>query len=66
VCGRYSLATPDPSSLRERFPVGERVEVRRRFNVAPGDAVLAVTADRGGAPRGVLSPTGPAIPARWA
>jgi putative SOS response-associated peptidase YedK len=52
VCGRYSLATPDPSSLRERFPIGERVEVHRRFNVAPGDAVLAVTTDREGAPRG--------------
>jgi putative SOS response-associated peptidase YedK len=52
MCGRYSLATPDPSSLRARFPIGERVEVRRRFNVAPGDDVLAVTTDRDGAPRG--------------
>ena len=52
MCGRYSLAGPDPSALRERFPIGERVEVRRRFNVAPGDAVLAVTTDREGAPRG--------------
>ena len=52
MCGRYSLAGPDPSSLRERFPIGERVEVRKRFNVAPGDAVLAVTTDREGAPRG--------------
>jgi putative SOS response-associated peptidase YedK len=34
--------------------VGERVEVRRRFNVAPGDDVLAVTTDRDGAPRGEL------------
>jgi putative SOS response-associated peptidase YedK len=52
VCGRYSLAGPDPSTLRERFPIGERIEVRRRFNVAPGDPVLAVTADREGTPRG--------------
>jgi putative SOS response-associated peptidase YedK len=52
VCGRYTLATPDPAALRARFPVGERVEVRRRFNVAPGDDVLAVTTDREGAPRG--------------
>jgi putative SOS response-associated peptidase YedK len=52
VCGRYSLATPDPSALRERFPIGERVEVRRRFNVAPGDVVLAVTTDREGVARG--------------
>ena len=27
VCGRYSLTGPDPSVLRERFPIGERVEV---------------------------------------
>jgi putative SOS response-associated peptidase YedK len=52
VCGRYSLAGLDPSALRERFPIGERIEVRRRYNVAPGDAVLAVTTDREGAPRG--------------
>jgi putative SOS response-associated peptidase YedK len=52
VCGRYSLAGPDPSVLRERFAIGEQVEVRRRFNVAPGDQVLAVTTDRDGAPRG--------------
>ncbi len=52
MCGRYSLAGPDPSTLRERFPLGERVEVVRRYNVAPGDQVLAVTTDREGAPRG--------------
>lgn len=52
MCGRYSLATPDPSALRQRFPLGERLEVRQRFNVAPGDDVLAVTTDRDGAPRG--------------
>ena len=54
MCGRYTLATPDPSALRARFPVGEGVEIRRRFNVAPGDDVLAVTADRDGAPGGRL------------
>jgi putative SOS response-associated peptidase YedK len=42
MCGRYTLATPDPSQIRERFPIGESLEVRRRFNVAPGDDVLAV------------------------
>ncbi|MEA2251516.1 MAG: hypothetical protein QOG70_1758, partial [Solirubrobacteraceae bacterium] len=30
MCGRYSLAGPDPSALRQRFPIGESVEVRRR------------------------------------
>jgi putative SOS response-associated peptidase YedK len=52
VCGRYTLAGPDPSALRERFALGDRVAVRRRFNVAPGDDVVAVTTDREGAPRG--------------
>src|SRR5919201_3504040 len=54
MCGRYTLAGPDPASLRERFPIGESVQVRNRYNVAPGDDVLAVTTDRDGAPRGEL------------
>jgi putative SOS response-associated peptidase YedK len=54
VCGRYTLATPDPAEVRARFPVGESVEVRRRYNVAPGDEVLAVTTDKAGQPRGEL------------
>jgi len=37
VCGRYSLATPDPGALRARFPISESLEVRTRYNVAPGD-----------------------------
>jgi putative SOS response-associated peptidase YedK len=54
MCGRYTLATPDLAALRARFPLGEQLEVRRRFNVAPGDDVVAVTTDREGAPRGEL------------
>ena len=54
MCGRYSLAAPDPAQIRARFPVGESVEVRPRYNVAPTDEVLAVTTDRTGAPRGEL------------
>jgi putative SOS response-associated peptidase YedK len=54
MCGRYTLAGPDPASLRERFAIGDSPEVRRRYNVAPGDDVLAVTTDREGAPRGEL------------
>ncbi len=54
MCGRYTLATPNPADVRARFPVGESVEIRRRFNVAPGDDVLAVTIDREGNPRGEL------------
>lgn len=52
MCGRYTLATPDPSALRARFGLGEGVEIRRRFNVAPGDDVVTVTTDKEGAPRG--------------
>jgi putative SOS response-associated peptidase YedK len=54
MCGRYTLATPDPAGIRARFPVGEEIEIRRRYNVAPGDEVLAVTTDKEGAPRGSL------------
>jgi putative SOS response-associated peptidase YedK len=54
VCGRYTLATPDPAAIRARFPVGESVAIATRYNVAPGDQVLAVTADREGTPRGEL------------
>ena len=55
MCGRYTLATPDAADVRARFPmIEESIEVRRRFNVAPGDEVLAVTTDREGAPRGDL------------
>ncbi len=42
MCGRFTLAQTDPSQLRVRFGVGERIEIRRRYNVAPGDDVLAV------------------------
>ena len=42
MCGRFTLAATDPSQLRARWPVGERLELRRRYNVAPGDEVLAV------------------------
>ncbi len=54
MCGRYTLATPAPGDLRARFPLGESVEIRQRFNVAPGDDVLTVTTDREGTPRGEL------------
>ncbi len=54
MCGRYTLATPNPAEVRGRFPIDEWVEIRRRYNVAPGDEVLAVTTDREGQPRGEL------------
>jgi len=42
VCGRYTVSTGDVAGLRSRFGLDERMEIRRRFNVAPGDDVLAV------------------------
>ncbi len=54
MCGRYSLATPNPAEVRGAYPIGDELEIRRRFNVAPGDPVLAVTTDRSGAPRGEM------------
>lgn len=60
MCGRYTLAGPQPGEwsatrLRTRFPgLGESVDLRRRFNVAPTDEVACVTAGREGAPRGEL------------
>jgi putative SOS response-associated peptidase YedK len=53
MCGRFTLATPDPSQIRARFAIGERLEVRRRYNVAPGDDVLAVV-QRASEPEGAL------------
>jgi putative SOS response-associated peptidase YedK len=47
VCGRYTVAYGDLPRLRQRFGLDERVEVRRRFNVAPGDEVVAKTSAGG-------------------
>lgn len=54
MCGRYSLTGPNPGQLRERFALGAELELRQRFNVAPGDDVPTVTTDREGEPRGEL------------
>jgi putative SOS response-associated peptidase YedK len=54
VCGRYSLATPAQSDMRGRFGLGESLEVRQRYNIAPGDDVVTVTTSKAGEPRGEL------------
>jgi putative SOS response-associated peptidase YedK len=54
MCGRYTLASTTPADLRNRFPVGESIEITTRYNVAPGDDVVCVTTDKEGAPRGEL------------
>src|SRR3954466_2567715 len=40
--------------MRGRFLLGEALEVRQRFNVAPGDDVVTVTTSKEGDPRGEL------------
>lgn len=42
MCGRFTLATTTADELRQRFPLGESVEIEQRFNVAPGDDVVTV------------------------
>lgn len=56
MCGRFTLAFAgsDPAQIRARFALDERLEVRQRFNVAPGDDVLAVVHDRDAEPHGEL------------
>ena len=48
MCGRYSLATPNPGAVRERFALPAETVVEQRFNIAPGQHALAVTTDREG------------------
>ncbi len=52
MCGRYSLSAQNPASVRERFGLGDAIAIEPRFNIAPGQDVVAVTTDREGAPRG--------------
>ncbi|ADB51691.1 SOS response-associated peptidase [Conexibacter woesei] len=48
MCGRFTLATTTADELRHRFPLGESaVDLRQRFNVAPGDEVVTVAARDG-------------------
>jgi putative SOS response-associated peptidase YedK len=52
MCGRYSLAAPNPAQLRARFPIGESITIEPHYNVAPGQDIVTVTTDRDGVPRG--------------
>lgn len=47
MCGRYTLAANGQLEFRTRFGLGESVEVPRRYNVCPGDDVLAVVSHDG-------------------
>ncbi len=55
MCGRYSLAAPNPASGARALRARRRtIPLEPRFNIAPGQDVVAVTTDREGAPRGDL------------
>jgi putative SOS response-associated peptidase YedK len=55
VCGRYTLTAADPAALRARFGLSfQHLDLRPRYNVAPGDAVLAITLSKVGEPRAEL------------
>lgn len=56
MCGRFSL-TSTPEALAERFGLETAPECAPRYNVAPGQDVLAIRARDGGARR--------ADPLRW-
>lgn len=43
MCGRFTLAGATADELRARFPLGESaVDLRPRYNVAPGDDVVTI------------------------
>jgi putative SOS response-associated peptidase YedK len=67
MCGRYSLANPDPVKLRKRFELGESIEVAEepRFNIAPTDPVLAIRELEPGA-RDLGRLRWGLVPGRWA
>ncbi len=56
MCGRFTL-TSTPEGLADRFGLPTPPSFRPRFNIAPGQDVLAVRADAGGVRR--------AEPLRW-
>src|SRR5512134_798035 len=51
MCGRYTLAAPNPARVREHFRLGDEVPLEPRYNIAPTQDVVAVTTDREGTPR---------------
>ena len=50
MCGRFTL-TSTPEELARRFQLAARPEQSPRFNIAPGQPVLALRSDDGGARR---------------
>ena len=66
MCGRYTLANPDPRRLALHFGLSERFELdeKPRFNIAPTDPVLAVRETADGRDLGRLR--WGLVPGRWA
>ena len=66
MCGRYTLANPDPKRLRLRFGISDSVELDEepRFNIAPTDPVLAVRGLEEGRDLGKLR--WGLVPGKWA
>jgi len=66
MCGRYTLANPDPKRLRLRFGLDDTagVDEEPRFNIAPTDPVLAVRAAAEGRDLGKLR--WGLLPGKWA
>ncbi|CAB4881848.1 unannotated protein [freshwater metagenome] len=52
MCGRFTLTGPGPQELRARFGIADDVPVAQRWNIAPGQQVLALTSGENGRPGG--------------
>ena len=67
MCGRYTLANPDPARLRARFDILEssQLEEQPRFNIAPTDPVLAIRRGEDGE-REIGRLRWGLVPGRWA
>jgi putative SOS response-associated peptidase YedK len=68
MCGRYTLANPDPKRLALRFALPEPFEFdeRARFNIAPTDPVLAVRRSERAEERELGRLRWGLLPGRWA
>jgi putative SOS response-associated peptidase YedK len=67
MCGRYTLANPDPARLRARFDILEssQIATEPRYNIAPTDPVLAIRRREDGAREAGMLRWG-LVPGRWA
>jgi putative SOS response-associated peptidase YedK len=67
MCGRYTLANPDPKRIKQRFRLPDDAEFdeRPRFNIAPTDPVPAIRERADGA-RQLGTLRWGLIPGKWA